>query len=212
MVESSKKGLFVPVLVAGVLTLGVTLLRLHGEVQGWDPKFFSKEPGGHLAIVGIGWLVVPVGFWLGRRVAQSSGRPEIGKAILLHLLAVALFIGGFFAVKQLWPDDFTALFRFISYGSITVSLLSLLAWPRAWVVNLAYAVLARAGVIAVQYWALANDWGTHFEKVAPQLGEQPADVRAHMLMMAQATFWIPFTVIACGLFGVLGAATVRRRH
>jgi hypothetical protein len=45
------------IVVPAVITFAVTLLRLVGELQHWSPRFFSREPGGAGAIIGIVWLV-----------------------------------------------------------------------------------------------------------------------------------------------------------
>ena len=42
------------ILVPAVITLGVTLLRLVGELAGWSPALFNREAGGGGALVGIG--------------------------------------------------------------------------------------------------------------------------------------------------------------
>src|SRR5881409_1708216 len=39
--------------VPALITLGVTLLRLIGELQGWSPALFSRQAGGGGALVGI---------------------------------------------------------------------------------------------------------------------------------------------------------------
>ena len=35
-----------PLLVPGVLTLAVALLRVTGELKGWSPRWFNPDPGG----------------------------------------------------------------------------------------------------------------------------------------------------------------------
>lgn len=212
MAETSNVGVVKPVLIAGAITLLVTLLRFYGETHDWAPKLFSKEPGGAGALIGISWLVIPVGFWLGRRVARAYGRPaSMPRAVALAALAIAGFAGGIFFVTWQWPNDFDALGVYLGLGTPIASLLLLAGWPRMFFVNLVYAALARIPVIAVQYYAIGEDLGTHFEKVAPEFGARPPEVRAQMLMQAQLCFWIPFTIIACGVFALLGALTVRRR-
>lgn len=211
MDDAPKKGILGAILFAGVVTLLVTLLRLYGERQDWNPTFFSREAGGHGALVGISWLVIPFGFWFGRRLARDHGRPVIRRALLLNLLAIVLFVAGMITVTQVWPKDMKAMAAWLGYGTPVLALLCLPAWPRAFAANLLYGVVARVPVIAVQYIAVANNWGTHYDTVRGEMGEQPPEVRAHMLMLAQATFWTPYTVMVGGLFAVLGALSVRNR-
>jgi len=44
------------ILIPAIITLGITLLRLAGELAHWSPRFFSPEAGGGFAIIGISWL------------------------------------------------------------------------------------------------------------------------------------------------------------
>jgi hypothetical protein len=201
------------VLVAGAITLVVTLVRLIGELCNWDPLFFSKEPGGREgnmpALVGISWLVLPFGLWFGRLVAQAHGRPRMLRAWLLTLLPIALWIGAVSTVSAMYPGDFKVLGPVIGLGGLLAALVTLFAWPRAFVANLMYALLARVPVIVLTYVAVACDWKTHFSNLNAKLGEVSALERANMLVMAQATFWISYTILVGGVFALLGALTVR---
>ena len=62
-------------LVFGVLTLVVTVVRLVGELQGWDSNWFSTEAGSPMNPFGIVWLVPVAGLLFGRRLAQGVGAP-----------------------------------------------------------------------------------------------------------------------------------------
>jgi hypothetical protein len=68
---------FVPTLV----TLGVTLLRLVGELRGWPSPWFDKNSG----IVGITWLVPPtIGVYFAWKLWREDERIErIDRAFLL---------------------------------------------------------------------------------------------------------------------------------
>ena len=61
-------------LIAGSITLVVTLLRLLGEVKGWDGSLFSAEAGGR-SWFGIIWLVPVFGILFGRRLAKAGAKP-----------------------------------------------------------------------------------------------------------------------------------------
>jgi len=64
------------VLVPGIITAAVTLLRLVGELNHWSRTFFNPDPGGGLAIVGIAWLVPIFGVYFAMK--QSSGQVGSG--------------------------------------------------------------------------------------------------------------------------------------
>ena len=78
MSEGKKKAssVLVAILIAAVLSLIVSLVRLYGEVQGWAPTIFSTEAGGGGSPLGITWLVLVFGFWFGRRLARDGSRPR----------------------------------------------------------------------------------------------------------------------------------------
>ena len=58
--------------VPALITLGVTLLRLIGELQNWSPRLFNREAGGGGALVGIAWLV-PIFGITSRSSSRGSG-------------------------------------------------------------------------------------------------------------------------------------------
>jgi hypothetical protein len=201
------------VVTAGVVTLIVTLARLWGELRGFDPKWFSNEAGGGLAFLGIVWLVPIFGFWFGRRLAAVGSRPRsVGSAFVLALLGLAALVGGAgYAGGSLEGEELRSAMLYITVGGPLLSLFALAAWPRAFAVNLVYAIFARVPVVLVQYLAIAKDWGTHYEKVHPKLPPMTPYERAFGLMLAQTTLWIPFTILLGTVFAALGAATRRAR-
>jgi len=75
----------IPVLI----TLGITLLRLAGEMQQWSPLLFKRDAGGFGALVGIIWLVPIFGLYFGFKLAQAGERPAgLGSAILWTILGI----------------------------------------------------------------------------------------------------------------------------
>ena len=215
MADAPRHSLFRPFLIAVVVTLGVLALRLHGELEQWDPRYFSPEPGGKGALVGITWLVPVLGFWFGRRLAQSGSRPaRPGRALLLHLLGFALAAGLAFGAMAVIDDiDLRAYVLWIGFP--VMSLIALVVWPRAFLVNLAYGIVARGAVLGITHHAFGKpEWKTHFTALPPDEA-----LRAHLdtpakqeffVSMAQIVLWIPFTILVGGFFAVLGAMTVRR--
>lgn len=196
------------VFTAAAVSLAITLLRFFGEREGWDPRFFSRQPGGGGALLGITWLVLPFGFWFGRRLAKNGKRPATtGKALLLHLIGIALVAGVFFVGFKV-TDDWRVRGYINNAGAVAAGLLALVAWRSAWFTLVCYGVLARIPVLVVQYFSVTNGWDNHFAKGPP--GAEPGDV-LFLLTMAQSFFWpFGFTTLVGGIFAILGAASVRR--
>ena len=73
--------------------------------------------------------------------------------------------------------------------------------------------LARLGVILVTIPATLYSWDTHFNKLGPDAVQEASWAQVMRLSTAQVCFWIPFTILAGGLFGALFAlfAGGRRR-
>ena len=69
--------------VPAVITLGITILRLVGELQHWLPRFFNTAPGGGGALVGISWLPIIFGPYFAVKLAGAGeGTPSTGKVVL----------------------------------------------------------------------------------------------------------------------------------
>ncbi|MBL8735003.1 MAG: hypothetical protein JNL12_01120 [Planctomycetes bacterium] len=197
-------------LVAAALTLVVTLLRLVGERQGWDPNWFSTEPGSPLNPFGIVWLVPVFGFLLGRRLAAAGKPPFVASFFVPAFGFVAMVGAGVFVLHHFDGDELKAAMQWLWIGSPCLALLALFAWPRAFFATLAYGLMARVPVALVQYFDVEHGWQTHYGKVHPKLVGMDAASRHLFLAMAQATQWLPFTILAGTACAALGAATVRR--
>ncbi|HEX5052247.1 MAG TPA: hypothetical protein VFZ65_10775 [Planctomycetota bacterium] len=206
------------VLVPAALTLAVTLLRLAGELRGWPTPWVSKAPGGGGALIGITWLVPVFGAWFGWRLAGAGGRPSRpGRALLLHVAALVVYIAGFQVIGRVPAlDGGTAgglVAQILTMGGVSVlaMLLAFAAWPRLCTVDLVYALLARAPTALITFLAVFGDWGTHFEQFGRndyhEFGPWP---HAALLAFAQLVFWPAFTAAVGGLFGTL-AAMLRRK-
>jgi hypothetical protein len=76
------------VLVPTLFTLGVTVLRLAGELRGWPSPWFDKNSG----IVGINWLLPPIfGFYFAWKLWREGERIDrVDRAFTLGLLGVVL--------------------------------------------------------------------------------------------------------------------------
>jgi hypothetical protein len=200
-------------LVPTLVTLGVTIARLVGERAGGGPPWFSSAPGGDRAVVGIIWLVPVFGAWFGLRLARAGARPALpGRSALLHLLAVAVYVGGFLAASRLDTATGRGLVQqLLAMGGVAVmsAAIALLAWPRLFVVDLLYAILARVPVVAITLLAVSRGWGTHYEKFGPKDFALPPLPAACWLAYTQLVCWTGFTAAVGGLFGTLAAVCVR---
>lgn len=216
--SDSKSGLTAPLAIAAILSLLVNGLRLYGELCEWDVGFlgknlFSTEAGGGGSALGITWLVPVFGFWFGRRLARGGHAPanSTGKTVLWHVLGLALAGGLMGAILggKLIEDWETA--GYVTFGGgVLFGLFALKAWPRAYLVNLLYGLLARAPVVLIQFVAIKKGWNTHFSKAHPSIPNDP-DSTLLALTLAQTTFWpLTFTVLTGGIFATLGAATVKK--
>jgi len=202
------------ILVPAVITLGVTLLRLVGELQGWSPQLFSKEPGGGGAIVGIAWLVLVFGAWFGWKLARAgSGPASIGRALGITLLALALvpalrFLANLAGIPRYSPATLPVYLA----ASIAAVVIGRGAWPALGRVLFAYGLAARIPVVLVMLAAILGNWGTHYDVMPP--GMPPMDGLAKWFMIGvlpQLTIWMAFTVVIGGLFGIAAAAIAGRK-
>jgi hypothetical protein len=196
------------VLVAAGIALVVNLVRFHGERNQWVPAIFNTGFGGGGSPLSATWLVLVFGFWLGRTLALNGNRPAaVGRALLLHLLGAGVLVGVFaatFRAVEDWPTRGAVL----SAGAAACGTFAWIAWGRAYLVNLAAALLASIPVIPIQYLAIEGGMDVHFAKSWP--GSLPEDAM-FLLTMTQLVMWpFGYAALAGGLFAVLGAATVRR--
>jgi hypothetical protein len=82
-----------------------------------------------------------------------------------------------------------------------------LAWPAYWNAMLAYALAARIPVIIIMYLAMQGNWNTHYDAAPPNIVYPNLMTKFLALgLFPQIFFWIPFTVILCGLLGTIAAA------
>jgi hypothetical protein len=203
------KTIFVPTLI----TLAVSLLRLFGELRNWPEVLFGKSAGGSGAIVGITWLAVVFAIYFAIRLEKAGdvfNRPT--RAILLAVLALALTFAGLMVMYKGAPNT-TAAFQFAGAAIILLAIYVMrVAWPDYWRVMIAYAIAARVPVIVIAYYAVKGNWGTHYDAVPPDVTFP--DWYAKFVqagLIPQVFLWVPFTVILCGLLGIL-TVTVRRRR
>ena len=211
MSEGSNVRVLPLLLVAAILTLVVTVVRLIGELNSWDARWFATGPGGDQSPFGIIWLVPVFGFMFGRRLAHGGRPPFVASFFVPAFGLVALLGAGAYLLKTFEGAELRTWMGYFVYAGPILALLALFAWPRAFLVNLGYALLARIPVVVIQYLDIKNGWQTHYGKVHPKAGlDVTADDRLMMLTLAQGTIWVPFTLLLGGASAALGAATVRK--
>ena len=213
--ETEKTSVAHLVLVPGIITLAVTVLRLVGELQHWPSVLFSRSAGGGGAIVGIAWLAFVFAVYFAIKVQRAGAvLPSSGKAIGLTLLALAVLIASIFLPFLAGGASKVVRLSLLAGLGAVLSVVSVLimrpAWPAYWNVMVAYAIVARLPVILVYFLAINGSWNTHYDAFPPEYTiEGPRFVLVGLL--PQLFFWVPWTVIFCGLFGIITAAIMKRR-
>lgn len=197
-------------LLAGLLTAIVTIVRLIGELSGWDAAWFRSDAGSPGAPFGIIWLVPVFGLLFGRRLAQAGAAPRFVAGFFVPMFGLSAVLLAIVWLDSRAAPDFAAMVPYLLIGASACTLLALFVWPRAFVVLLGYGLIARLPVVAVQYLDIQNGWQTHYGKVHQKLVGLPADERILALTMVQFGLWLPITILlGCG-FAAIGAATARR--
>lgn len=197
--------------VATVVTLAVTLLRLAGELARWSPALFNREAGGPGALVGIVWLIpiFAVLFAL-RLVRDGHGPPSLAQAFGWSLLAFAVNIALGVASVKLYPKSPPAQLAIFGVGSWIAIALARPAWPALWRVLLAYGLAARIPVVLVMFLAIFLGWDSHYAKPRPDFPPMgPWGLFGWTALLPQMSLWIFLTVVGGILFGAI-AAGVRR--
>lgn len=192
------------VLVPALITLGVTLLRLAGELWGGPPALFNKTAGGGGSLIGIVWLIPIFGFYFGRRLVREGGRPE-GVGHLLGFTAgavvvLATFVAGAFQ----FPIGSVVWVLGLTLGPWISAMLIRKGWPALGTTLIAYGLAARIPVALVMLAAILGNWGTHYD-VPPSPDFPPMSAMAKWFaigLVPQLTLWIGITAI----LGSLGAA------
>lgn len=213
--EGNRRGILSLVLVPALLTLVVTVLRLVGQLNQWSPTWFGRpQAGGSGALLGISWLMFVFGLWFGRQLQRSGNEVRSpGKALLISLVAAVVTFGGGMALQAadlVWfpdaehPGEPRGLVYMLGLLLLGCAICAV-AWWRAALTMLVYAILARIPVIVVSWLAIENGWDTHYTKIAPGFPQPAEGELLTFLVMPQITFWPAITVIFGTLMACLGA-------
>jgi hypothetical protein len=203
-----------PIVVGALLSLGLLLLRLYGELHGWSPLLFSREAGGGFALVGIAWLVPLLGIWYAMRLQELGRTPaKMGRALLLSFIGLLLLAAPGPVVAD--PNSTIPPFGKIALLNTSVivgATLAFVGWKELGRSLVAFGYLSRIPVVVVMYVAMQQNWGTHFEKGMPGLPEMEFFPRWLVIsVVPQFVTWIGFTVIIGTLFGSLFALLHRAK-
>jgi hypothetical protein len=195
------------ILVPALITLAITIIRLVGELQHWNPKLFNPEAGGPGSLIGIVWLVPILGVYFALKLCGAGARPErLGRLFLFVLLGIVINIATF-AIGGKLQLPFAVLSATGAAAAIVSITIAARPWPALFKTLLAYGYAARIPVAILMIFAIKGNWGTHYD--APPPVELPAMnwLLKWVLIGAvpQLIFWIAFTVLFGSLFGAFAA-------
>jgi hypothetical protein len=163
--------------VPALITLGITILRLIGELQHWHRPWVDATAGGGGALIGISWLPIIIGPYFAVKLLMDGDAPRsLGKA------AGFAFLGLLVAFGSMWL--LSATFLHPSILSLVAFVLALVAafiprigWRSLGNALLAYAFAARIPVLVVMYLAMRGHggagWGTHYDASEPMFANLP---------------------------------------
>jgi hypothetical protein len=199
------------ILIPSLVTLGVTLLRLAGELSNGSATLFSRAVGGGAAIVGIIWLVPVFGVYFAQKLDRDEGSAPPGRAAGFAALGLGAF-AVFAAFGFQRPTASLSQFLEIGTGALLGVALARTGWPRLWSALFAYGLAARVPVALVVLVAILNDWKTHYDSPPRGLPDLAPLTRWIAIgAIPQLTIWIAVTVIGGTLFGA-ASLLVRRRQ
>jgi len=209
MPETSRPTVRELVLVPAVITLGVTILRLVGELQHWDQRFFNRAGGGGGALVGISWLPFLFGGYFAYRLLKAGEGPASrGRAFGMVALAFAILFAVIFAGNALKLPP-TVIIVSVCLVSVPAGWIASRGWPALGKVLFAYALAARVPVALLMLPAIIGKWGTHYDALPPNFPAfNPVVTWALVGLFPQMTLWIGMTLVCGGLVAALTAAVM----
>ena len=202
------------ILIPAIITLGITILRLVGELQHWTPILFNRDAGGGGALLGISWLPLILGPYFAVKLARSERGPAgLGRPLGMAVAGlVVFFLASYlaFATTIAIPVRMTAGFALM----IVAGVIPVMGWPTLGKTLIAYGYAARIPVTIIMYFAIRGNWGTHYDALPPEY-TGPSSVLAKFFFLGvlpQFVFWVAYTVVVGALLGTIAAAVVHRRR
>jgi hypothetical protein len=203
------------VLVPAIITLGVTALRLIGELQHWSSTLFNRQGGGGGAIVGISWLPFLFGIYFAVRLARAGEGPASkGKAIGMTVLGLAILMASLFSARVLGASQIGVILT-ACFAALVGGLVASRGWAALGRTLLVYGLAARVPVAALMLPAIIGKWGTHYDALPPNWPAMgPVQTWLLVGLLPQLTLWIGLTLLCGMLVGSITGAVVggRRRE
>ncbi|HLI29619.1 MAG TPA: hypothetical protein VKV79_00800 [Terriglobia bacterium] len=217
MADNKSTSIMSLILVPALITLGVTILRLVGELQHWPRPWFDNAAGGGAALVGISWLPIIFGPYFALKLANAAEGPlSMGKAIGFTVLGLIVFLlGGFVLASTFSHPSPLSLVGFLIM--LVAAFIPRIGWRSLGNVLFAYAFAARIPVLIVMFFAMRGNggtgWGTHYDASVPMFAHAPFATKfLNEAILPQMTLWIGYTVVLGSLIGVMATAIRFRRR
>jgi hypothetical protein len=194
------------ILVPSLITLGVTILRLVGELQHWPEAWFNPAPGGPWSIVGIVWLVPVFGIYFALKLAGVGDRPtSSARAVGLAALGFILLALGFFLFQKVFRSfaGIVLMWAMAAAGAV----MQIPAWRALFKTLVAYGYAARVPVAIVMFLATRGDWKSHYSALAmPTTQMRPFAQYILFGFFPQLVWWVAFTIVVGTLCGAVAVA------
>jgi hypothetical protein len=200
--------------IPALITLGITILRVVGELEHWPKPWFSAAAGGGGAIIGISWLPIIFGPYFALKLAGAGDRPSsVGKAAGFAVLGlVVLVLGGALLGATIAHHPILSVVGFLV--TLAAAFIPGIGWRSLGNTLLAYAFAARIPVLIVMFFAMRGNggqgWGTHYDAVPPMFAQATFAAKFfHEAILPQMTSWIGWTVVVGSIIGVIVVAVAR---
>jgi hypothetical protein len=200
-----------------LIALGVTLLRLVGELGHWSERWFNPDTGGIIPrgtswVFGITWLAIPCGAYFGLRLARAGEGPiRPWRALAWPGAGLAVVLVGLRAPWRVllpFPPILLVVWLVMAAGAA----LAWIGWPALGRTLLAYGLASRLPVVVIMLLAMRGNWGTHYDYVGMPSAFQMA-LGPRFLWLAffpQLVFWVGFTILMGTLAGSLAVVLLLR--
>jgi hypothetical protein len=214
---ANERGVNIPrlVIVPALITLGVTLLRVYGELKHWPTPWFNSTAGGGGAIVGIAWLPIIFGpYFAMKLISDGEGPASPGRAIGYAVAGLVVFmIGGAILSRSLGHPSPLTMFGF--FITLVAAFIPPMGWRSLGRALLDYALAARIPVLVVMFFAMSGNggmgWGTHYDAVPPNFAGQAWTTKFIILaVIPQMTIWIGWTSVLGAICGGIAAAVSKK--
>jgi hypothetical protein len=200
------------ILVPSLITLGVTILRVVGELHNWSPVLFGKGAGGGGAIVGIAWLPIFFGIYFALKLSGAGAGPgSLGRTLAFWGLGLLLMVAGGYLGFSAFQSN-SAVKGLAGFALMAgAAVVQFWGWPSLAKVLVAYAYAARIPVLVVMFLAFRGHWGTHYDAIPPGFVSKGfASDFLNLAVLPQLVLWIAFTLLVGTLFGAVATAIAQR--